>query len=151
MKALKISITIISILIVAILGSIFVNIGMPYYMSLTTPTEWIPSILIPIVWSVIYITFAIILSIMIDKDNLDISTYILLILNGVFNVIWCLVFFTLQSTFVGIIIILLNLILAVILILKIYHINPIYSYILSIYPIWISIATTLNLALWILN
>ena len=46
---------------------------------------------------------------------------------------------------------LLNLILGFVLIVDILKYKPLFGYILSIYPIWLSIATTLNLALWILN
>ena len=150
-KIIKIILVIVSIAIVAILGSIFVNLGMDWYATLNKPTQWIPDILIPIVWSIIYATFGIILSIWVSKYNIPLSTTVLLIINGVLNVLWCLLFFTLHLTFVGNITIVLNLIFAILLLVNISKQNKIYSYILAIYPTWVIIATTLNTALWILN
>ena len=147
----KILITIISILIVAILGSVFVNLGMDWFNSLTTPSQWISNIVIPIVWTIIYLTFGIVLSIWITKGGLPKSVIGWLIANGVLNVIWCLVFFTLGLTFIGNIVIVLNLIAGIVLFLQIYKYKPIYAAVTAIYPIWLSLATTLNLALWILN
>ena len=58
---IQIILVIVSILVVAVLGSIFVNLGMDWFNSLIRPSQWIPNIIIPIVWTVIYITFGIIL------------------------------------------------------------------------------------------
>ncbi|MBQ3047525.1 MAG: tryptophan-rich sensory protein, partial [Clostridia bacterium] len=53
-KTFQIILSFILIIIVAVLGSIFVNIGMPFFNSLTKPSQWISNILIPIVWTIIY-------------------------------------------------------------------------------------------------
>lgn len=139
------------IVLVAVLGSVFVNIGMDWFNELNKPSQWIPNIVIPIVWSVIYIAFAIILLRWTANEELPTSTKILLIINGILNVLWCLIFFTLKQTFLGNIAIVLNAILAVVLIVDILKNKRLYGLILSIYPIWVCIATTLNTALWILN
>ena len=142
---------ILPITLVAVLGSVFVNIGMEWFNGLTQPTQWIPNIVIPIVWSVVYLAFAVVLIIWQNKTEIPLSTKILLIVNGVLNVLWCLTFFALKLTFVGNIIIILNLIVGIILWLNIFKQQKLFSYILSIYPVWLSVATTLNLAMWILN
>lgn len=144
-------ILLISIVLVAGLGSIFVNLGMDWFNALTKPTQWIPNIVIPIVWTVVYLSFLVLLFLYQRKNILPQSTIIYLAINGFLNVIWCLVFFALNLTFLGNIVIILNLIFAWLLIFDIKKTNKIYYYILSLYPVWISIATTLNLALWILN
>lgn len=148
---LKISILILGIVTVAVLGSVFVNIGMDWFMSLNKPTQWIPNIVIPIVWTIIYITFGIVMSIWIVKSGLPKNVVIWLIINGILNILWCLLFFTLRLTFVGDIAIILNLIAGVTLFVNILKYNLTYAIITSIYPIWLSIATTLNLSSWILN
>ena len=150
-EILKIILIIVSVLLVTVLGSIFVNIGMEWFNNLQKPSQWIPNVLIPIVWTVIYITFATILIVWSFKNDLPRNVIILSIINGVLNVFWCLTFFALKLTLVGNIVIILNLIFAFALIFEIKKHKPIYALITSIYPIWISIATTLNLALWILN
>ena len=139
------------IVVVAVLGSIFVNLGMDWFNGLTKPTQWIPNWVIPIAWTIIYITFAVVLLIWSSKDQIPQSTKILLIVNGILNILWCLVFFALKLTFVGNIVIILNLIAGIALCVNIFIQKKIYAYWLSLYPIWLSIATTLNLALWILN
>ncbi|MBQ7351775.1 MAG: tryptophan-rich sensory protein [Clostridia bacterium] len=150
-KTLKIIITIISIIIVAVLGSVFVQLGSEWFNSLVKPSQWIPNFLIPIVWSIIYITFGIVLSIWISNSRIPIGTIILLIINGILNVLWCLTFFTLQLTFIGNIVIVFNLISSITLFIRIYKSNQFYAILTAIYPIWLCLATTLNLAIWILN
>lgn len=139
---------IISIVVVAILGSIFVQLGMDWYDSLIKPNQWIPNIIIPVIWSIIYILFAVML--VKFKSHLTIANLTLLFLNGIFNILWCLTFFTLHLTFLGEIIIILNLILSIVLLLNLYRLENRFIF-LSIYPIWLSLATSLNSALWILN
>ena len=150
-NVLRIISVVVPILLVAVLGSIFVNLGMDWFNGLTKPDQWIPNWIIPLVWTVIYITFAVVLLIWTSKGALKKSTIALLIVNGILNILWCLVFFTLNLTFIGNIVIILNLIAGIALWANIFMQNKTYSYWVSIYPIWLSIATTLNLALWILN
>lgn len=147
----KIIISFVVIILVAALGSVFVNLGMDWFNSLKKPTQWVPNVVIPIVWTVIYLSFAVINFIWLKNDDIPKSTVILMLINGVLNVLWCLTFFTLKLLLVGNIVILLNLIAGFVLIVDIYKYKKLFGYILSIYPIWLSIATTLNLALWILN
>ncbi len=142
---------VVPVVLVAVLGSIFVNLGMDWFNGLSKPSQWIPNIVIPIVWSIIYLTTAVILVLWQNNQKMPLSTLILFIVNGVLNVLWCLTFFTLNLTFLGNIVIILNLIAGFWLVLDIAKTNKIYSYILTIYPVWLSIATTLNIALWILN
>lgn len=139
------------IILVAVLGSVFVNLGMEWFDSLTKPSQWIPNWVIPVVWTVIYITFAVVLLLWTSKESLLKSTVVLLIANGILNILWCLVFFSLQLTFVGNIVIILNLIASIVLWVNIFLQKKNYAYALAIYPIWLSVATTLNLAMWILN
>ena len=139
------------IVVVAVLGSIFVNLGMDWFISLVKPSQWIPNWIIPVVWTVIYLTFTIILLNWTSKERLPKKTKWLLIINGILNVLWCLVFFTLKQTFLGNVVIVLNLIAGVVLWINIFLQKKNNAYWLAIYPIWLSIASTLNLAMWILN
>lgn len=150
-KVLSIIFSILAVIVVAGLGSLFVNLGMNWFNTLEKPNQWIPNFVIPIVWSVIYLTAAIILFFWIKDGVITKKVSVLFIVNGVLNVLWCLVFFTLKLTFLGNIVIILNLIASILLFIEIFKYKKLYGYWLSIYPIWISIATTLNLALWILN
>ena len=139
------------IVIVAVLGSIFVNLGMDWFSGLIKPSQWIPNWIIPVVWTIIYIIFAVVLLVWSGKVEIPKATKILLIINGILNILWCLVFFTLKQTFLGNIVIILNLIAGIALWVNIFLQKKNYAYWISIYPIWLSLASTLNLALWILN
>ena len=140
-----------SVLLVAGLGSLFVNLGMEWYTKLNTPSQWIPSFVIPIVWTIVYISFAIIFAFLYIDNLVNKKIEILGIINGVLNILWCLVFFTLNQLLLGNIIIIVNAFFATYLLIELLKINKWYINFLLLYPIWIYVATTLNLALWILN
>lgn len=150
-NVMRIISVVLPIVVVAVLGSVFVNLGMDWFSSLDKPTQWIPNWVIPVVWTVIYTLCAVILLLWSNKEEIPNSTKILLIINGILNILWCLVFFILKLTFVGNIVIILNLIVGIALWINIFIQKPAYSYWIALYPIWLSIATTLNLAMWILN
>ncbi|MBO4936924.1 MAG: tryptophan-rich sensory protein [Clostridia bacterium] len=150
-KSLKITLSLVGIILVAGLGSLFVNLGMEWFNALTKPSQWIPNIVIPIVWTIIYILASIVLVLRINREEDNRAINALFIINGILNVLWCLCFFTLKLTFIGNIVIILNLVLAYLLVIHLFKEQKLYGYLLSIYPLWVSIATTLNTALWILN
>ena len=147
----KVALIIVSILIVAVLGSVFVNLGSDWFNSLDKPSQWIPNIVIPIVWTVVYVVFGILLSVWVSREPIPMKIVVWLFINGILNILWCLVFFTLELTFLGNIVIILNLWAGIILFYQIYNHKSLYGLIVSIYPVWLSIATTLNTAMWILN
>ncbi len=147
----KIIIICLSVLGVAILGSIFVNLGMTWYSTLLVPKQWIPNYIIPVVWTVVYILFAVILSILSKNNILSFKSIYLCIINGLLNVLWCLIFFTLNQLLMGNILIILNVFFGVMLLLSLNKTNKTYVNWLWIYVIWLFVATSFNLALWILN
>lgn len=150
-NSLKNTIIISSIVIIAGLGTLFTAIGQNWFSTLFRPTQWVPSFVFGVVLTIIYSIFAVVLINWTKKQAVPKSTLVLLVLNGLFNVLWCLVFFTLKQTLLGNIVILINSILAILLFIDICGKNKVYAYITAIYPLWILIATTLNTAIWILN
>lgn len=150
-KTLKITLTFVFIALVAGLGTLFVNLGSEWFNSLFTPTEWIPNIIIPIVWTVIYVAFAVVMYFWIKNHLVQPNIFVWGIINGILNVLWCLMFFTLNQLFLGVIFIILNLVAGWLFWSKILKNNKLFGWVLLIYPLWLTIATTLNLALWILN
>lgn len=139
------------IFLVAGLGSLFVNLGMEWYAGLSVPNEWIPNVVIPIVWTVIYLSFGIILTVLLKKGLTTKKIVILGVINGVLNIFWCLVFFTLNQLLFGNIIIIINTFFGFVLLWELSKIKTWFVNILWIYPIWLLLATALNNALWILN
>lgn len=143
--------SIVPVVIVASLGSLFVNLGLDWFDKLNKPTEWIPNFVIPIVWTIIYSITAIGLFRILGREKLEKETVILFIINGILNILWCLIFFTLRAKFFGLITIIINLIFSILLLKNLKKNFLSFYYALSIYPIWLSIATSLNLAIWIMN
>lgn len=139
------------IILVAVLGSAFVYLGMDYYVLVTKPTMWVPNIVFPIMWTIIYFIVGVVSFLAIKNKTINKNTTILLVLNGIFNVLWCLLFFTINQPLAGLVFIVINLVLAYALFINFLNINKYYGLALIIYPLWISVATTLNVAIWILN
>ena len=137
--------------VVAGLGSLFLQMGREWYDQLQKPEQWLPDFVIPVVWSVIYVVAVIIIFRLLQTKRMEQSLATLFVINGVLNVLWCLVFFTLRQLFLGMVIITTNAIFAWLLITAIFKRNKLFAGILLIYPIWLNIATSLNLATWILN
>ena len=127
-----------SVLLVAGLGSLFVNLGMEWYSKLNTPTQWIPNIVIPIVWTIIYILFAIVFSLLYKEAFVDKKMLILSIINGALNVLWCLVFFTLNQLLLGNILIILNAFFATFLVIETLRTERWYANLLLIYPLYLA-------------
>ena len=140
-----------SVLLVALLGWVFVDMGMDWFNGLNKPSEWIPNAVIPIIWTIIYSVFILYIIHLVRKEKDNKRIIILLIVNGILNVLWCLIYFALNSLLGGQIVIILNLIASVLLLREICKTSELYSYILTIYPVWLSFATCLNLVAWILN
>lgn len=140
-----------AVIIVAALGALFTQFGMEWYDILIKPSQWIPSFIIPIAWAIIYLSFIVALILWQLRKPLTVENIVLLAINGVLNVLWCLVFFTLKSLFIGNVIIVVNVLFAIRLLFEICKESSVYGLWLSIYPIWLSVAVTLNMAVWILN
>lgn len=149
-KTLSYLIATVYIALVATLGGIFTSMGVDMLDTLNLPSQWIGGTVISIVWTIIYISLALYLILLIYSDKLTTKTIILVAVNGLFNVLWCLVFFALNSLLGGLVLIVVNAILAILLAIDAIRTHPYYSYTV-IYPLWVTIATTLNLAVWILN
>ena len=137
------------IIVVAVLGTIFVYSGSEWYSNLNKPMEWPPSIIIIIIWTIIYSLFYVYA---INSNYYNYNKLLnLLLINGFLNVLWCFIYFVLNFIFVSLIIIIINLTISILTIKIIYKNNRRYGYMLIIYPLWLCIAITLNLAVWILN
>lgn len=144
-------ITTVAVIVVAGLGTLFTQLGMQWFNALIKPTQWIPSFIIPIVWSVIYLSFIVVLCLWQKRKPLTVENIVLLAINGALNVLWCLVFFTCKSVLLGNVFIVINALFAIKLLFEICKESSVYGLCLSIYPIWLCVATTLNIAVWILN
>ena len=148
-KIKKYIIPTVCIVMVALIGSLFTYSGMDWYETLVKPKEWVMSFVIPIMWTIIYSLFW--LYMITSNYYLYPKIKNLLVINGFLNIFWCFIYFVINSLLGGIIVIILNLITSILLIVEISKIYKIWVYLLMIYPIWLCIATVLNIAVFILN
>ena len=146
-KTLQIILIWISLIIVAVLGSIFVNLGMDWFNSLEKPSEWIPNIVIPIVWTIIYLIFYFTMIKFYDNSRI----YNLYIIILIIQTLWNMVFFGLGSFLLALLIIITLYIVSWLFVYYLSKENKKYLYIYLIYIIWLLIATYLNIGIYVLN
>lgn len=148
----------ISILIALAVGGLsafFTRNSMNLYRDVITPPLSPPSILFPIVWTVLFILMGISAAmIYLDKSasgaqkSSALATYILSL---IVNFFWSLIFFNLRAFLFAFFWLLLLLYLVIRTIMKYYKINRIAAYLQIPYAIWVTFAGYLTFAIWYLN
>ena len=142
-----------SILIPVFIGGIvgLIISGSIDYNSLQKPFLAPPSILFPIVWTILYILMGVSYGILESKSLIEPKTKFIYYLQLFVNATWSIIFFTLKwRLFAFIWIILLDLIV-IILIIEFYKKNKIAGLIQIPYLLWVLFASYLNLAVYLLN
>ena len=149
----KVKIYIKSILIIVIIGGIVGSITSKSidYNSLVKPFLSPPSILFPIVWTVLYILMGVSYGILKNKDLNDSKVKFVYYLQLFVNALWSILFFTLKWRFFSFLWILLLDILVIIMIYRFYNKNKISGLLQIPYLIWVLFASYLNLAIYLLN
>lgn len=148
----------ISILIALAVGGLsafFTRNSMNLYRDVITPPLSPPSILFPIVWTVLFILMGISAAmIYLDKSasstqkNSALATYILSL---IVNFFWSLIFFNLRAFLFAFFWLLLLLYLVIRTIMKYYKINRVAAYLQIPYALWVTFAGYLTFAIWYLN
>ena len=144
MKIIK-NIGIISIpLIVGLLTSLFVDNDL--YDKINLPSIAPPSILFPIVWTILYILMGIIL-----KESSILKNKLLMALQLFLNFIWVIAFFKFQMFLLSFLIIIILDISCFYTILTYYKYSKLSAYLLIPYLIWIVFASYLNWSIYLIN
>lgn len=121
------------------------------YNFLVKPFLAPPSILFPIMWTILYVLMGISYGIL-DKNNLiDSKIKSIYYQQLSVNYLWSIIFFTLKWRLFAFIWIILLDVLVVIMIIKFYKKNKLSGLLQIPYLIWILFATYLNLAIYLLN
>lgn len=145
---------IISILIPVILGGIvgFLTGAGDNYKTIVQPSFSPPSILFPIVWTILY-TLMGISSYIISESNSYFKDEALLIyyIQLLVNLLWSFIFFSLNWYLVAFLWIILLIYLVILMIRKFYSISKVSAYIQIPYLLWLIFASILNLSIYILN
>ncbi|MBR7132126.1 MAG: tryptophan-rich sensory protein [Clostridia bacterium] len=148
-------ISILTALAVGGLSALLTRNNMDIYSTVNTPPLSPPSILFPIVWTVLYILMGISAA-MIYTDNKAsdaekksaLYTYAASLL---VNFFWSIIFFNMRAFLFAFIWILLLLFLIIRTIMKYYRIKPLAAYLQIPYALWVAFAGYLNFGIWYLN
>lgn len=142
-----------SILIPVIVGSIvgFIISGFIDYNSLAKPFFAPPSILFPIIWSILYVLMGISYGILESNSLVDSKINLIYYLQLFVNALWPIFFFVLKWRFFAFLWILLLLSLVVLMIINFYRKNKVAGLLQIPYALWTAFATYLNLGIYLLN
>lgn len=142
-----------AILIPVIIGAIvgFVTSNFIDYNSLVQPPLAPPSILFPVVWSILYVLMGISYGILDSNSLVNSDINFIYYLQLFVNALWSIFFFVLKWRFFSFLWILLLLVLVIIMIIRFYRQNKISGLIQIPYLLWIAFATYLNFTIWLLN
>lgn len=148
---INIAIAVVSVAVVGVAGRFLTDTKSDWYVGLNKPSEFLPAAVFPIMWSIIYLAFAVVIFILLHRKQMDAKAVALLAANGVLQLLWSLVYFRFKSVLAGVCVIVLVLAAAIWLILYLDKKGKIYKYLLLVYPLWLTLATIVNTALWTLN
>lgn len=146
---------IISLLIslgVGLLSSLITGGCMDIYKYLVKPSFAPPSIIFPIVWTILYIFMGFSAYLIFNSNSNKKSNALTIYgIQLVLNFIWPILFFLLNYRLVSFIVIITLLITIVIMIIKFYRINRLSAYLQIPYLLWVIFASSLNYEFYILN
>ena len=142
-----------SILIPVIVGGIvgFITTKFNDYSSLIQPPLAPPSILFPIVWSILYVLMGVSYGILKSNSLVDSDINFIYYLQLFVNALWPIFFLVLKWRFFAFLWILLLLVLVIIMIIRFYRKNKLAGFLQIPYLLWTAFATYLNFAIWLLN
>ena len=121
------------------------------YNSLQKPPLSPPSILFPIVWTILYVLMGISYGILDSKSLIELKTKIIYSLQLFVNATWSLIFFTLKWRLFAFIWIIILDVLVIVMIIDFFKKNKTAGLLQIQYLLWIIFASYLNLGVYLLN
>lgn len=142
-----------AILIPVIVGGIvgWIISGFIDYKSLVQPPLAPPSILFPIMWSILYILMGVSYGILDANSLVDSSINSIYYWQLFVNALWSIFFFVLKWRFFSFLWILLLLVLVIVMTIRFYKKNKVSGFLQIPYILWVSFATYLNFFIYLLN
>ena len=129
--------------------------SMDIYSRIVQPPLAPPSILFPIVWTILYILMGISAAIIFsERQNQPIQSNRALVVYGInlfLNFFWSIIFFNMEAYLFSFIWLILLWITIVIMIIKFAKLSPVAGLLQIPYLLWVTFAGYLNLAIYILN
>ena len=129
--------------------------SMEVYSKINQPPLSPPSILFPIVWTILFtlmgISAALVYRFKDTKHDGVRTVLIVYAVNLAVNFIWSIIFFNMQAYLFAFVWILLLIAVIVAMIILFKRISPLAAYLQIPYVLWVAFAAYLNLAIYILN
>ncbi len=129
--------------------------SMEVYSKINQPPLSPPSILFPIVWTILFtlmgISAALVYQFKDTKPDEVRTALIVYAVNLAVNFLWSIIFFNMQAYLFAFIWILLLIAVIVVMIVLFKRISPLAAYLQIPYLLWVTFAAYLNLAIYILN
>ena len=121
------------------------------YNMLVKPSFAPPSILFPIVWTILYILMGVSFGLIESKGLMDGKTKNLYYLQLFVNALWSIIFFILKWRLFAVIWILLLDVLVILMIINFYNKNKVSGLLQIPYLLWVLFATVLTISIYLLN
>lgn len=151
----KYAVSIIIALAVGGLSALLTSGNMDLYSEITKPPLAPPSVLFPIVWTILYILMGIGAALIYgEKDSKPEDVKRALAVYGInlfLNFFWSIIFFNMRAFLFSFIWLVALWIVIVVMIIKFYRIKPVAGIIQIPYFLWVTFAGYLNLAIYLLN
>ena len=141
-----------AVLFTAVFGAlavVFTDTQSEWYLSLEKSPLTPPSMVFGIAWGILYLLLAISYAIVLIETQGKKGK--LFLVNGVLLALWCLFFFTLEQSVVGLIILILTFLNSIFLARNSYEVRPIAGYLLIPFVLWLAFATYLNYYIVLMN
>lgn len=140
-------------LAVGALGGIVTSNGMPDYEQIIKPALTPPSIVFPIVWTILYTLMGIGAAMIWKEEKSDQRRFSLIIyaLQLILNFLWSFLFFSKQAYFLSFLCLLVLWVLILMMIRSFSRVNPRAARLQIPYLLWVTFAGYLNFAVWLLN
>lgn len=134
------------------LSGLFTRNSVSVYQTINKPLLSPPSLIFPIVWTILYIMIGISAAIIYQNEK-DIFSkpFIIYYIQLFLNFFWSFIFFTMQNYLLALIWIIMLLLSIIIMIFEFYQINKFAAILLIPYLIWVLFASYLNLSIYLLN
>ena len=140
--------------LVGVLGGVFTASAIPvWYMNLNKPVFSPPNWVFGPVWTLLYLLMGIAVYLVwiqksTQKTKISLTFFIAQL---IFNFLWSVLFFAMQSPLFALVDIIILWLLIVGTIIKFYPLSKIAAYLLVPYLVWVSFATILNASIVVLN
>ena len=149
----KLKVYVKSILIPLIVGGIvglIISSSIDYNV-LQKPKFSPPSILFPIMWTILYVIMGISYGILKNNLQIDKKTNIIYYVQLFVNALWSIIFFTLKCRLFAFVWILILALLIIVMIVEFYKKNKLAGILQIPYLLWVLFASYLNVAIYALN